>query len=289
MSGTKDREPLSLIIKRKVRQRCGFGCVICGCPIYEYHHIYGYKIERGHVAEEITLLCYQHHGEHKKKLLPDEVVIQANKAPFNNKIGISQSNPLHFSGKICEILIGSNQFTLDLDPNKDTPSVPIIMIDSTPLLSVQFKNQQLLLGLRIFDTSKNLILNIEDNELSYSANIWDIEWVGQNLIIREASGSILIDIILDPPSRLIINHGLFLLNGIELLIQPEYAIILNSCNAYIGNIKENLEAGIIIGNKPHNLAALVHYHGKGINRQLQDQNRKDCLDRFRQRRNANLK
>lgn len=30
---------IPLSIQRKVRQRCGFGCVICGMPLYEYEHM----------------------------------------------------------------------------------------------------------------------------------------------------------------------------------------------------------------------------------------------------------
>lgn len=30
---------IPLPIQREVRQRCGFGCVICGMPLYEYEHM----------------------------------------------------------------------------------------------------------------------------------------------------------------------------------------------------------------------------------------------------------
>jgi len=56
-----DRPPIPDPVKRTIRQRCGFGCVICGLPIYEYDHIFGYKNETGHIVEEITLLCDHHH------------------------------------------------------------------------------------------------------------------------------------------------------------------------------------------------------------------------------------
>jgi hypothetical protein len=50
-------------IKRKIRQRCGFGCVICGLPLYEYEHLLGFAKVKRHVEKEITLLCDQHHRE----------------------------------------------------------------------------------------------------------------------------------------------------------------------------------------------------------------------------------
>ena len=57
-------------IQREVRQRCGFGCVICGMPLYEYEHMKEWAIVREHVADDITLLCDQHHREKTSGLLP---------------------------------------------------------------------------------------------------------------------------------------------------------------------------------------------------------------------------
>ena len=79
----QDRPPLNAGIMREVRQRCGFGCVICGRPIYEYDHILGWAKVKRHVASEITLLCDNHHREKTAGFLPNERVIEADKAPFN--------------------------------------------------------------------------------------------------------------------------------------------------------------------------------------------------------------
>ena len=54
------RPPLSPKLKREVRQRCGFGCVICGYPIYEYDHILGWAKVKRHLTMKITILCDQH-------------------------------------------------------------------------------------------------------------------------------------------------------------------------------------------------------------------------------------
>ena len=53
-----DREiAISLPTKRAVRQRCGFGCVLCGKPIYQYDHMHGYTLENADDPDAITLLC----------------------------------------------------------------------------------------------------------------------------------------------------------------------------------------------------------------------------------------
>jgi len=74
-------------IKREVRQRCGFGCVICGAPIYEYDHIIDWSIVKKHEAKNITLLCPQHHTEKTKGLLTREQVANSNMNPFSLQKG----------------------------------------------------------------------------------------------------------------------------------------------------------------------------------------------------------
>jgi hypothetical protein len=50
-------------IKRIVRARCGYGCVMCGAQPYDYDHIEEYEIVKCHEANNLTLLCKHHHGE----------------------------------------------------------------------------------------------------------------------------------------------------------------------------------------------------------------------------------
>ena len=52
-----DERNIPAEIKRQVRQRCGFGCIICGLPIYEYEHMEEWAKVKRHRTEEITLLC----------------------------------------------------------------------------------------------------------------------------------------------------------------------------------------------------------------------------------------
>jgi len=48
-------------MQREVRQRCGFGFVICGIPIYHYDHIIDHAEVHEHTADKLTLLCPTHH------------------------------------------------------------------------------------------------------------------------------------------------------------------------------------------------------------------------------------
>jgi hypothetical protein len=101
-----DRPPIPDPVKRQVRTRCGFGCVFCGLPLYEYDHIYDWAKTQQHKAQEITLLCNKHHAEKTKGLLTTEQVVTANQNPINARRGISSPYGLHFAGGEATVLLG---------------------------------------------------------------------------------------------------------------------------------------------------------------------------------------
>lgn len=234
-------------IEREVRQRCGFGCVICGFPLYDYDHILGWANVKRHVADEITLLCNQHHGEKHRGLLPNEEVIEANKNPFNFRTGATTPYDLRYSGNECEALIGGNRFTTQ-DQGYGTKMVPI-SVDDTPLLGFVLTDGHLLLNLAIFDEYNSLVLHIKNNQLRFSTNPWDVQLVGRNLVIREASRKILVDIRFEVPNRIVIDRGRFLRNGVEVLIRPNHLVITNNAMIFSDNAANNVPYGLLIG--PH--------------------------------------
>lgn len=184
-------------MQREIRQRCGFGCVICGLPLYEYDHIIGWAETKEHIANEITLLCDKHHREKTSKLLPNETVIKANKNPYNLKEGVSKPYDLHYSGSECETNIGSIIITTK-DEGYGTEIIPL-SIDDIPIIGFIMSEGHLLLTLNLFDDHNNFILRVINNHLIYSISPWDIEFVGRNLIIREAKSNIFIDIKFEVP------------------------------------------------------------------------------------------
>lgn len=47
-------------VEEEIRQRCGFGCVICGLCFYDYEHFNpDFKDARIHDPRGMTLLCMQ--------------------------------------------------------------------------------------------------------------------------------------------------------------------------------------------------------------------------------------
>ena len=56
--------------KRAIRQACGFGCIVCGCMLFEYAHSDPpFEDAKTHDPEKIKLLCKGCHGKFDKGLI----------------------------------------------------------------------------------------------------------------------------------------------------------------------------------------------------------------------------
>jgi hypothetical protein len=204
----------------------------------------GWANVKRHVAEEITLLCDQHHKEKTNGLLPPEKVRQADRDPYNLREGVSKPYNLHFSGQEAIVVIGGNRF-VGRYQGYGTALVPL-WIDGAPIIGMILGDDHLLLNLVVFDEFNNPLLHIKNNQLYYRPEPWDIQFVGTTLIVREASRKILIEITFHPPNRIEINRGRFLRNGVEVLIRPDNLLITNN-NGFLSGCEGRGTGGFILG------------------------------------------
>lgn len=213
------RPHIPTAVMREVRQRCGFGCVICGSPVYEYDHIKGWANVRRHVSDEITLLCKKHHGEKTLGLLPEEIVLKANASPYNLKNGNTSGYKLHFSGGACEISMGGLRFT---PSHTGVRMMAPIMINSHAPILFEMDHDELFLGIGLIDGDGRDVFRIERNELRFITDFWDVEFVGTRLTIREKSRIFFLELDFRPPHRVIVKRFSFECDGYAVRIEPKH-------------------------------------------------------------------
>ncbi|MEQ6388110.1 HNH endonuclease signature motif containing protein [Bacillaceae bacterium S4-13-58] len=253
-------------IKREVRQRCGFGCVICGFPLYEYDHMKEWAVVHEHIADDLTLLCDKHHKEVTNGLLPREKVLEANQNPFNLQEKRSSPMLLHYQGNTCEVEIGGNKFTTQSN-GEITQLIPVL-VDGIPIINFIIDSGNLLLNMVVFDQYNSVVLQIVNNELLYNTSPWDIVLEGKRLSIREKARKFLISMIFEPPNKIIIDKARLLCNGVEILVKPEYILLTNNKNLISGCKAINTQGGLIIGNTPIPIGGFMSI--QGVNRYLGD-------------------
>ena len=175
-------------IARQLRKESGFGCCVCGNPIFQYHHIVPYTEEDPHFRpEDMMILCREHHGEsHDYKENPTlsiEEQREAKENPFNIKNG-------HMEGllkvRTNQVKVGLGLLTL-----KKGECVDIIKVgqDSAFSLSVGEEDNLEISG-NFHNKEGSLLATLEKNNfISEEPFPWDIQfrrqWVKINLKLRD--------------------------------------------------------------------------------------------------------
>jgi hypothetical protein len=208
-----ERDHLPNSVKLEVRQRCGFGCVMCGSPIFDYEHIEGYG-NTGHDPNHMTLLCPGHHREKTAGRLPVALVRKWNKEPFNQNRDLTSRHPLYFDGRSLTVELGSVEF-IGTDA---TRRLSVIEIDGESVISADFVEGNLILGMLIRDADNRPLLVVRKGELMHSAADWDVTYEGTTLKIRRGPRDVVLSIKLLAPDRIVVERAEIWSQGIFLRV-----------------------------------------------------------------------
>lgn len=223
-------------VRRLVRKKCGFGCVICGCPIYNYDHIEEFSVVKEHDPENIALLCPTCHMK-KGKLITKDMIRKAmvsESAPRTSPDYIPPQNySLDIGGNIVENFVGGCVFQI-----WDFGHVDIVF-DDVPLISAV-----------INDSAGQNALVIEKNLYTFSSQVWDIEYVGKTITFRNGPRDVFCSITIDPEvPRITFRANLVLSNGVRIQINDD-GIYANKKLLAARNLIVNTGAAITIAGAP---------------------------------------
>lgn len=239
------REDIPAEIKRVVRQRCGFGCVMCGVPIYDYEHMVDYAKVRTHEVKNITLLCPNHHRAKTNHLLPTSKLIEANANPFNlTRVSTAPYN-FQFDGREPKVILGSVEF------RAWSANFAAVIIDGTPIIGFRFENGHALLNLRAYDDANQLVLQVVDSEMIHMVDFWDFEFVGSTLTVRPRNKEILLQVQFLPEANTVnVQRGTLQFNRVDIDIWPDVVAILNA-KLMISGLAFESQVGWVIGTNPN--------------------------------------
>jgi len=237
-----DRTPIPEKIKKLVRQRCGFSCVLCGLPVYDYDHIIPWAEVREHQAGNLTLLCPQHHREKTSGLRTDEEIKKANENPISRRNGHTAPYKLNYSGGEFAIQIGGAEFGVNEIGEQDS-LIPLV-IDGQPMVAFHVEDGNLLLDLFMYDENNYPILVIHRNELVLMVNIWDITFISNRLRVESKQMNVLVVIEFCLPGKVWIKQGVFMKNGIKFEI-TESNFRFGQTILNLGKVKSRI--GIVLG------------------------------------------
>ncbi|MCU1631835.1 MAG: endonuclease [Micrococcaceae bacterium] len=216
--------------------------MICGIPVYHYDHIDEYNVVLEHTAANLTLLCGYHHDLKTRGQLPVEVVRAKNAKPHNVTRGNTATHSLFYFADHGEIVAGGNRVLVS------KRSASGIKVDGDSLVDFELADGNLMLNLDFRDRDGSPVLTVRRNELIHSTHLWDYEFIGKRLSIREKQGLIYLTVVFEADrQRVVIDKGLLSHNGVDLLVDPRGLCILNNRILLSGGSIAGIDTAISVG------------------------------------------
>jgi hypothetical protein len=199
--------PIPEAVKRAVRQRCGFGCVVCGSVITEYEHFDPpFADAVSHDARGITLLCPSCHTKKDKGLLSVQSIEAHNSNPIAKRVGFSREF----------LMLTDGTPVIHLVTNTFSEVENIVEIDGRSLFSIR-KSDELSAPVEIsaeFCDEKNTkIAEIVKNEWRSFNDNWDVKFVGNRLRVWSGPDKIELDVEFNLPGEISIHRFAMNWNG----------------------------------------------------------------------------
>lgn len=186
-------------VRREVRSRCGFGCVLCGLAYYDYEHFDpDFKDAKSHHPAGMTLLCMQCNQKRARGTLSAATVARANENPKCKQQGFT-SELFDFGPDPIEVRFAGVTFV---------DCKVLIQVRGIDLLSIRPPEEPgmlVLLSGFLADTTGATTLKIVDNVWSAGDENWDVEVVGPRITIRRGPGDIALKVRVIPPNGIAIE------------------------------------------------------------------------------------
>lgn len=195
-------------VKRAVRQACGYGCVVCGCAIYDYEHVDPpYAEAREHDPKRITLLCGACHDKKTRGMLSTETVIRAMESPFTKREGFARVTLDLAPDSAVIVKIGQTQFKGLRD---------ILIVDGESVLAVappEIAGAPPRINATFYSRANELIAKIIDNEWRGETSAFDIETEGNLITVRSKQREIDLSLRVVPPHGIVLERIQMFRNG----------------------------------------------------------------------------
>jgi len=242
-------------VKFQIRSHCGFGCVICGCSIIQYHHFNPpFSEALKHEAKGITLLCGTCHDRVHKGIINKEEVFSANTKPYCKTKG--NGRDFLFTGDISiPVQIGSSKIH----------SSTILMYDNKVIIGFnrpEKNNGPIRFNAIFTDSNSNIILQIINNEWIVREDCYDLQVIKSILKIIDNKKAVLLEMDLAVKNSIQIKKLLMTYKGFNINADNKNFSVKTPLGGSINHIGSNYsEIGVWMKSDGH---ALIASNSNGI-------------------------
>lgn len=189
--------------KRAIRRKSKFGCVICRCGFYDYHHIApSYRDAKDHNPDFICCLCPTCHSAVTRGTLSNETVLakykeinamSSNEAPhpvgpldFHFGDAQLQFGGLHFHPAVNTILRYHGDDVIKTKPGSDGQPGSISAVFT--------------------DDAGHVTLRLEENQWIGDLSQWDVTVTGNRIEVLSRASHTSLRLRLEPPGKVVVEH-----------------------------------------------------------------------------------
>lgn len=189
-------------VRREVRRRSKFGCVICRDGFCIYEHLDDYVGVEVHDPARICLLCESCHGRITRKQWSKDrarLAYERVQAQSREEAG-EPRGPLDFHAGHAELAIGDLLYT--------SPVACVLRYFGEDLILLRpgRSGEPGTISAVFTDPNGNAVLELDENAWVGSLEAWDIDVEGQRITVRQAAGVIALQLRLDPPGRIVVER-----------------------------------------------------------------------------------
>lgn len=190
-------------IRRTVRRRSKFGCVICRSGFYQYHHFFPpFEDAIEHNPSQICCLCPGCHARVTCGQMSNEAVAGSYAAIQQNDRSTIEppTGPLDFYGGSAQLLLGGIRYV---------PLVrTLLRYHGDDLITVHpgSENRPGSISAVFTDDAGRVTMLLHHNEWQGAVDAWDIEVIGKSLKVRSAARRIALHLSLEPPGKIVVER-----------------------------------------------------------------------------------
>lgn len=206
-------------VRRHVRVRDGFGCVICATPIVDYEHVDPEFVDaHRHDADAITLLCPTCHRKVTGKEISKDLVKKAMRSPAAKQRG-TIGDTLYFCDSHPTVIFGGATFV--------HCEIPLQLLGED-VISITEEDGKYFLNAKFWDSQGKQTLSIIKNEWVVSSeNVWDFVKVANRFHIQEHAKEPAMIIEVRDNSTLIVQRFNMFVQGRYKVIGDESTLKIN--------------------------------------------------------------
>lgn len=203
-------------VARQIRRSSGFGCVVCGCALYDYEHVDPeFKDAERHDPTRIALVCPNHHRS-KGAFTSLETLKAAMADPYSMRHGYSR---LSLDVNDCCVTFGP--YIVEQSPViLSIRGQPAIWLDQPEEVGAPF-----LLSAKFNSQGGETLCGIEQNRWYAAATNFDVQIIAGNaagtLEIRKDKRTVIFRMEVRPPKQITISHLDTWDGNLHIVIRPD--------------------------------------------------------------------